>query len=227
MNIPIDIREVAEAPEPCDELLGVYELQEFRRVSPFSGMKPGPENFPGAMILRRCRRGRVLCHQGDAGGTAFQILTREDALNVLQALRRAVDAESKAIAEAISAGPSSEWSPEFLAELREREQLEGPNRIRRGQQLDREIQQLGVQREKAIAGGGPASAREVAQARILTASDRPTRRGLWSRLRGFLSRSAESRQLRGVPDYIPNDGPQDLSAGTLSAQCLRGTCLVR
>lgn len=222
VNIPIDIREVAEAPEPCDELLGVYELQELRRVSPFSGMKPGPENFPGAMILRRCRRGRVLCHQGEAGGTAFQILSREDALNVLRAFRRAVDAESKAVTEAISAGPSAEWSSEFLEELREREQLEGPNRIRRAQQLDHEILQLSTEREKAIASGISASIREVARARILTASDRPTRRGIRDRLRGLLSRAAESRRRRGVPDYIPNDGPQDLSAGTLSAPMFEG-----
>ena len=38
VNIPIDIREVAEEPAPQDELLGVYELQEFRSVAPFNGM---------------------------------------------------------------------------------------------------------------------------------------------------------------------------------------------
>ncbi|MFM7058862.1 MAG: 4Fe-4S dicluster domain-containing protein [Planctomycetota bacterium] len=222
VNLPIDIREVADQPEPWDELLGVYELQEFRGVSPFSGMRPGPENFPGAMILRRCRRGRVLCYQGEAGGTAFQILSRQDALNVLKALRRAVDVESQAVSEALGAGPNSEWSAEFLAELAERELSEGPERTRRGRQLDEEIERVRKQLEQQAAGGPELQLRQVAQARILTAPDRPTRRGLWDRLRALLTSSVASRRQNGVPDYIPNDGPQDLNAGTLSAPMFEG-----
>jgi Fe-S-cluster-containing hydrogenase component 2/CRP-like cAMP-binding protein len=222
VNIPIDIREVAEEPEPWDELLGVYELQEFRKVSPFSGMRPGPENFPGAMILRRCRRGRVLCYQGEAGGTAFQILTRKDALNVLEALRRAVDVESKAVVDALAAGPTSEWSAEFLEELAERELSEGPDRLRRGQQLDSEIGRIRGQLESEGVAGVAAPARQVAEARILTAPDRPARRGMWDRLRGLLKSTTAARRQGGVPDYIPNDGPQDLNAGTLSAPMFEG-----
>ncbi len=218
VNIPIDIRDVADQPEPWDELLGVYELQEFRRFPPFSGMKPGPENFPGAMILRRCRRGRVLCYQGEAGGTAFQILTQQDALNVLEALRRAVDIESRAVSEALAGGPNAEWSVEFLAELAERESAEGPERLRRADQLDVEISRVRGHLDRRKSPG----VRQVAQARILTAPDRPSRRGLWDRLRGLVTGSAASRRRGGVPDYIPNDGPQDLHAGTLSAPMFEG-----
>lgn len=222
VNIPIDIREVAEEPQSCDELLGVYELQEFRRVSPFSGMKPGPENFPGAMILRRCSRGRVLCYQGEAGGTAFQILTRTDALSVLEALRRAVDLECQAVSEALAAGATAEWTEEFLAELRERELTEGLERISRGQKLDLEIDRLREQLERSAVGGNADRPRQVAQARILTAPARPLQRGFWGRLRGLLSRPAAARRSVGVPDYIPNDGPEDLSAGSLSAPMFEG-----
>ena len=102
INLPVDITEVADELENGDELFSVYDLQEIRAVAPFDGMKPGPENFPGSMILRRCHKGRVLCRQGDEGATAFQILSREDALKVLQALLTAVATEQSAFDEALN-----------------------------------------------------------------------------------------------------------------------------
>lgn len=220
VNIPIDIRDVADEPLECDELLGVYELQEFRQVPPFSGMKPGPENFPGAMILRRCVRGRVLCYQGAAGRTAFQILAPADALNVLRALRRALDNEAAAISEALAAGPDGEWSVEFQEELREREQTQSEVRRRKGLALDEEIIRLSRRLEGTA--GAPLPSREVARARILTAPTPLSRGTVWKRLLGFMSRSAAAQRSGGGPAYIPNDGPQDLSAGTLSAPMYEG-----
>jgi Fe-S-cluster-containing hydrogenase component 2/CRP-like cAMP-binding protein len=221
VNIPIDIREVADEPLECDELLGVYELQEFRNVPPFSGMKPGPENFPGAMILRRCARGRVLCYQGAAGRTAFQILSPVDALNVLRALRRALDKETAAISEALAAGPGGEWSVEFLEELRERELTQGEIRRQKGLALDEEIVRLSQRLARTGVVASPV--REVAQARILTAPTPFSRGTVWKRLLGFMNRSAAvQRSGSGAPAFIPNDGPQDLSAGTLSAPMYEG-----
>jgi len=219
VNIPIDIREVADEPAPQDELLGVYELQEFRTVAPFNGMKPGPENFPGAMILRRVYRGRVLCHQGDPGRTAFQILARPDALNVLKALRRSIDAEAKAIAAALSAGITPETSPEELDRLQRRDAAEKPLRKLRAERLDQEIRLL----ETAVASITPQSTpRIVAQARLLV-SPPGNRRGLLKRLLSLLPGFGQPTDSRKrLPDYIPNDGPQDLSAGTLSAPMLEG-----
>ncbi|MFM7165014.1 MAG: 4Fe-4S binding protein [Planctomycetaceae bacterium] len=219
VNIPIDIREVADEPAPQDELLGVYELQEFRTVAPFNGMKPGPENFPGAMILRRVYRGRVLCHQGDPGRTAFQILARPDALNVLKALRRSIDAEAKAIAAALSAGITPETSPEELDRLQRRDAAETPLRKLRAERLDQEIRLL----ETAVASITPHSTpRIVAQARLLV-SPPGNRRGLLKRLLSLLPGFGQPTDSRKrLPDYIPNDGPQDLSAGTLSAPMLEG-----
>ncbi|MFN9081601.1 MAG: 4Fe-4S binding protein [Planctomyces sp.] len=219
VNIPIDIREVADEPAPQDALLGVYELQEFRSVPPFSGMKPGPENFPGAMILRRVHRGRVLCHQGDPGRTAFQILTQPDALNVLKALRRSVDAEAKAIRDALAAGVTPETSADERERLLRRDAAEAPLRTLRAARLDEEIQQL----EAAVAKLPPNTApRVVAQARLLVAPP-GNRRGLLRRLINLLPRFGAAPASRSkLPDYIPNDGPQDLSAGTLSAPMFEG-----
>jgi len=219
VNIPIDIREVADEPAPQDELLGVYELQEFRTVAPFNGMKPGPENFPGAMILRRVYRGRVLCHQGDPGRTAFQILTRPDALNVLKALRRSIDAEANAIAAALSAGITPETSREELDRLQRRDATETPLRKLRAERLDQEIRLL----ETAVASITPQSMpRIVAQARLLV-SPPGNRRGLLKRLLSLLPGFGQPIDSgKRLPDYIPNDGPQDLSVGTLSAPMLEG-----
>src|SRR5262245_44558017 len=40
--------------------------------------RKGLARFPGAMRLRRFRRGETICRQGDEGSTAFYILTGED-----------------------------------------------------------------------------------------------------------------------------------------------------
>ena len=102
VNIPTDIREVADDLEAGDEILDVYELHELASVSPFDGMRPGPENFPGSMILRRSTKGRVLCRQGDFGATAFQILTPDDALNVRRAQLKALGVEAEDFATALA-----------------------------------------------------------------------------------------------------------------------------
>jgi Fe-S-cluster-containing hydrogenase component 2/CRP-like cAMP-binding protein len=219
VNIPIDIREVADEPAPQDELLGVYELQEFRAVAPFNGMKPGPENFPGAMILRRVYRGRVLCHQGDPGRTAFQILARPDALNVLKALRRAVDTEAKALQDAIAAGVTAEITADELDRLRRRNAAETTQRQQRANTLDAEIRQL----ENTLAAAPtPIPTRIVAQARLLV-SPPGNRRGLLKRLLSLLPRFGNRPNTASrLPDYIPNDGPQDLNIGTLSAPMFEG-----
>jgi Fe-S-cluster-containing hydrogenase component 2/CRP-like cAMP-binding protein len=44
--------------------------------------KPSLDKFPGAIVLRRFRKGEVIFRQGEAGWTAFYILTSEDVLAV-------------------------------------------------------------------------------------------------------------------------------------------------
>lgn len=50
-------------------LLGVFA--SLKRLPPFA-------TFPGTWVLRYYREGEVICRQGDAGGTAFYLLTRTD-----------------------------------------------------------------------------------------------------------------------------------------------------
>jgi Fe-S-cluster-containing hydrogenase component 2/CRP-like cAMP-binding protein len=52
------------------------------RLSLFAGLqrKPNLERFPGAVVLRTFRPGDTICWQGEAGWTAFYVLTTEDML---------------------------------------------------------------------------------------------------------------------------------------------------
>jgi Fe-S-cluster-containing hydrogenase component 2 len=58
------------------------------KISLFAQLKrkPSLDKFPGSLVLRRFRKGDVICRQGEAGWTAFYILTTEDAFELCQAL---------------------------------------------------------------------------------------------------------------------------------------------
>src|SRR5207302_957638 len=45
---------------------------------------PSLDKFPGAMVLRHYSKGEELCRQGEAGWTAFYILTLDDVLAMQQ-----------------------------------------------------------------------------------------------------------------------------------------------
>jgi len=47
--------------------------------------KPSLDKYPGALMLRRFRKGEVICRQGEAGWTAFYVLTSEDVLTLPEA----------------------------------------------------------------------------------------------------------------------------------------------
>jgi CRP-like cAMP-binding protein len=55
----------------------LLQLSLFKQVG-----KINLDKFPGAVVLRRYRRGESICTQGEPGWTAFYILTSEDALLV-------------------------------------------------------------------------------------------------------------------------------------------------
>jgi len=218
-NIPIDINEVADELESGDILFSIYDLQELKAVAPFDGMKPGPENFPGSMILRRCTKGRVLCRQGEAGATAFQILTREDAVKVLRAMLRALAAEESAFDEALKE-TSSDLQTQVGQLQRRRDALRRGN-IGRRQSLEREVERL-TQILKASDNEPGDSPREVVHARLFVSSGNK-RKGLLHRLMDKLrGRSRDRSGTAELPEYIPNDGPQDLNVNTLSAPMYEG-----
>ncbi len=58
--------------------------EQFLKLSLFSSLKnkPSLDKFPGAVVLRRYKRGEVICRQGDGALTAFYILTNEDVLTL-------------------------------------------------------------------------------------------------------------------------------------------------
>jgi CRP-like cAMP-binding protein len=69
-------------PRPSDVPL---EPARFLQFSVFRSLKskPSPDKFPGTLALRRFRAGEVICQQGDAGWTAFIVLTGEDVIALL------------------------------------------------------------------------------------------------------------------------------------------------
>jgi CRP-like cAMP-binding protein/Fe-S-cluster-containing hydrogenase component 2 len=66
-----------DVPWTADQCLKLTLFASVRR-------KPSLDRYPGAVVLRRYRAGEVICRQGEAGWTAFYILTQEDVLEVLR-----------------------------------------------------------------------------------------------------------------------------------------------
>src|SRR5712692_4718289 len=58
--------------------------EQFLKIGLFAKLKrkPSLDKFPGAMVLRRYRKGEVIFRQGEAGWTGFYILTSEDLLAI-------------------------------------------------------------------------------------------------------------------------------------------------
>jgi Fe-S-cluster-containing hydrogenase component 2/CRP-like cAMP-binding protein len=58
--------------------------EQFLKIGLFAQLKRKPtlDKFPGALVLRRFRQGEVIFRQGEAGWTAFYILTTEDVLAI-------------------------------------------------------------------------------------------------------------------------------------------------
>src|SRR4051794_35880927 len=81
-------------PHDGDELPTPRQLEQ---VSLFKRLRTPPSfvKYPGAAVLRRYRRGETIVRQGDAGWTAFYLLTTEDMLALrqsqLQADQRRLD----------------------------------------------------------------------------------------------------------------------------------------
>ena len=55
-------------------------LDQLGLLGVFASLKKGPAfaKFPGTYIMRHYRPGDVICRQGEAGGTAFYMLTGKD-----------------------------------------------------------------------------------------------------------------------------------------------------
>jgi CRP-like cAMP-binding protein len=69
--------------EPRDSDVQLTD-EQILKISLFARLKrkPSLDKFPGALVLRRYRKGEAVFRQGEAGWTAFYILTSEDLLAI-------------------------------------------------------------------------------------------------------------------------------------------------
>lgn len=190
--------EASLEPRPGDELLAQSELE---RLSLFADLrkKPSFDKFPGAVVLRRYRRGEVIVRQGEAGWTAFYVLTGAD----LVLLRETQRAKTKAQIEALD--PNDKQQSEDLTELQAA--------------LEREIGRLQARAESAAQG---APKRPIVTAYLdVELSSSATRPGLLNRIRGFFHGDGQA-PADGRPQFIPNDGPVDIRLDTRRAEMHEG-----
>jgi Fe-S-cluster-containing hydrogenase component 2/CRP-like cAMP-binding protein len=101
-------------PREGDLQVPLDNLALYAQTSLFAGQEKNVrffETLPGSAVVRRFRKGQVVCRQGEPGWTAFYILTSEDALKLLEGLtgsspvanRAALDKEKAALREFIAA----------------------------------------------------------------------------------------------------------------------------
>ena len=211
--LPAELEDVAEPLRDEDELLTADELKTLPLFEQLE-KTPSFERFPGFIVLRHCSEGRVMCSQGDAGATAFLILTTQDVLMLrerqLQTIRETLQEKAdQRSSEQLQQRTGHLTEPE----LRDREQelLDEIERLR-----ERLLQLQSEEHPEDMA------LRQVATANLLVDMDgnRP-RRGLLHRLLRALSRR-EADGDTSRPDSIPFDGPADIDTQTLRAPLHEG-----
>jgi Fe-S-cluster-containing dehydrogenase component/CRP-like cAMP-binding protein len=179
---------------PGDETLTPSELKS---LSLFADLKKPPsfEKFPGAVVLRRFSAGDVIVRQGEAGWTAFYILTADDLLKIGRAQLARTD-EDLAMPE-VQADADLRQS---VIDLRSTV-LEDLDRLQRRTSVFVDV-----------------NVKEpVATARLdLELSTSGRRPGVFGRLFGG-SANGERR-----PDFIPNDAATDISLKTRQAPLYEG-----
>ena len=183
-------------PRPGDEMLSPTEL---KALSLFADLKRTPtfEKFPGALVLRHYSQGEVVVRQGEAGWTAFYILTGED----LVRLRGMQLAAAKAELAALDPASGDELRGELFAHQAA---------------LEQELSELAARATRPVADFARLPM-VTAQVDVELSNDtrRPTFfERLFGRDRGA---RAETR-----PEFIPNDGSVDISLSTRQAPMHEG-----
>ena len=169
--LPAELAEVTDPLDADDELLTADELA---RLDLFEELKKQPSfaRFPGTTVLRKCRKGRVLVRQGDAGATAYSILTTEDVIELREQQLESVEK----LQAARAAGDAASGIHLYYESLSDRDLS------KRHASLTEELQQL---RDKAAAlqtAGTPPAKRHVATAHLIIGGDAEPKRGLLHRL---------------------------------------------
>jgi Fe-S-cluster-containing hydrogenase component 2/CRP-like cAMP-binding protein len=190
-------------PRPGDLPIRLDRLDLCQQISLFKQLKSGPgvERLPGTLLLRHYDEGDVICRQGEAGWTAFYVLTSEDVAGLKQAVLDAANdpADKRALAAEVEA-----WR----------------------QRAD-EVRRDDAALKAAEAGGRPADeiaqmpdAARVVQIHLAIPRTRPGRTGWLGRI---------SRRLWGSPGgatgrqrFIPIDAPTDIDYETRQAAIREG-----
>ncbi|NQV25246.1 MAG: 4Fe-4S dicluster domain-containing protein [Rhodopirellula sp.] len=198
--LPAELAEVTNPLQSEDELLIADELAE---LSIFEEVKKTPsfQRFPGTTVLRKCPKGRALIHQGEAGATAFSILSTEDVIELRENQVKSLEAAIAAKEAKTGNGSHSYYAKGSIAELK--------------QTLKQHQQELTELKQKLAKLDKPPQERHVATAYLLLSQDSGFRPGLLHRLGKMFSGSSKSAK-KG-PTSIPIDGPSDIDAATKKA----------
>ncbi len=182
--LPAELAAVTKPLNEDDQLLAADELA---LLSLFDELKKAPnfERFPGTTVLRRCRKGRVLVSQGEAGATAYTILTTEDVIEIRE-LQLSKVTKSLAVADD--------------KELRKQQR-----------DIEAELVTLRASRDAFAASKTPPNQRPAASAVLLLNDNKVAKKGLFNRFAGFFASSASSRKGSSM---IPIDGPADMDSKT-------------
>lgn len=204
-NIPAEFEQVAASIGPEDELLTANELEV---LSIFESLKKAPSfaKFPGSTLLRKCHPGRILCEQGEAGATAFTILTTRDIVNLREVQIKAIRQELNARENGDS---REDLHPQYArmtdSELRAREN-EYVSELKR---VRPKAEELELPENK-----NNSSMRHKVTAHLLVNLEGGTSRGsLWQRAARWLT---GRRLARKLPKWIAIDGA-DVNAATKMA----------
>jgi Fe-S-cluster-containing dehydrogenase component/CRP-like cAMP-binding protein len=169
--------------------------------------KPTFAKFPGSVVLRRYRQGETIVRLGDAGWTAFYVLTTEDMLTLRQA-------ELKTAEERLQRPATGQEKSEWRQRLAERIDV-----------LRKDVQAWKARAaDLAAAGSGEAEQqlrRAVTAFLPLGPDERPKPVGRFQRLlAGF--RRPRAGAAEPPPLAIAHDGPTDIDGHTKSAAMYEG-----
>ncbi|MEK6674574.1 MAG: cyclic nucleotide-binding domain-containing protein [Planctomycetota bacterium] len=185
--------------------------EQIIKISIFQGLNQAAvEKYPGAIVLRRYRKGDIVCRQGDAGWTAFYILRTADVLSLSEgqpSIANTLDrAELFRRAETLAQCESVDKS---LAE-RDATLL----RLDAGAKRLRAKQVESVDAEISSALRQSADGDDLRQKAVVSLQfSKPTteRNGSWfTRLLTGRMKPAPRRTDSATRTYIPIDGPVDL-----------------
>lgn len=112
------VNPTAELPPRASDI--PLSLEQLGGLALFASIKKAPSfsKFPGSYVLRRYQAGEAICHQGQAGWSAFYMLTAADLAALgLRPEKPATGAERLATARLLSAVPSQSATRTFWQRL--------------------------------------------------------------------------------------------------------------